>query len=112
MLMLEAVPADLAARIAREGHVPVVGFGSGPEVDGQILLAHDLLGLFNAFTGRFAKRYLNLSDDGRAAMTRFVVEVREGAFPGPEHYERLRPEVAKQIGGTSAPPARSGGSYT
>lgn len=53
MLMLEAVPADIAAVIAEKASVPVVGFGSGPHVDGQILLLHDLIGMFDAFTAKF-----------------------------------------------------------
>lgn len=104
MLMLEAVPADVAAIIAEQSSVPVIGFGSGPDVDGQILLVHDLIGMFEAFTGRFAKRYLNMSQAVTEAMARFKEDVAKGEFPESDYYftlpdaerEKLRTSLAGQ----------------
>jgi len=89
MLMLEAVPADVAAIIAERATVPVIGFGSGPYVNGQILLLHDMIGLFDAFTGRFSKRYLDMATAVTAAISQFAQDVKNGAFPAAEHYTEM-----------------------
>ena len=97
MLMLEAVPADLAAIITERAKIPVVGFGSGPHVDGQILLLHDMLGLIDAFTKKFAKRYVDLGTEITKAVTEFVREVESGAFPTPEQYSRMPRQVDEEL---------------
>jgi len=95
--MLEAVPADIAAIITEKCSVPVIGFGSGADVDGQILLVHDILGMFDAFTAKFSKQYVDLSGQALQAMTDFVHEVETGAFPAPEHYTTLPKEVGDEL---------------
>jgi 3-methyl-2-oxobutanoate hydroxymethyltransferase len=83
--VLEAVPVPVAARITESLTVPTIGIGAGPECDGQVLVYHDLLGLTEGRAPRFVKRYANLADEIRGALTTFADEVRNGAYPAPEH---------------------------
>lgn len=80
-LVLEKVPAALGAAIAAELAIPVIGIGAGPKVDGQILVTHDLLGLFTAFKPRFARRYLELADLIGKAVADYCRDVQSGDFP-------------------------------
>jgi 3-methyl-2-oxobutanoate hydroxymethyltransferase len=80
-LVLEKVPAALGAAIAAELTIPVIGIGAGPKVDGQILVTHDLLGLFTAFKPRFARRYLELANLVGKAVADYCADVQSGAFP-------------------------------
>jgi 3-methyl-2-oxobutanoate hydroxymethyltransferase len=84
-LVLEAVPAPVAARITAELRIPTIGIGAGPDCDGQVLVYHDLLGLTEGHLPRFVKRYANLSREIRDALETYAAEVRSGAFPGEEH---------------------------
>ena len=84
-LVLEAIPAPVAARITAELRIPTIGIGAGPECDGQVLVYHDLLGLTEGHLPRFVKRYANLSREIRDALEAYAAEVRSGAFPGEEH---------------------------
>ena len=84
-LVLEAIPAPVAARITAELSIPTLGIGAGPECDGQVLVYHDLLGLTEGHLPRFVKRYANLSREIRDALEAYAAEVRSGAFPGEEH---------------------------
>ncbi len=96
MLLLECIPSSLAARITAESPVPVIGIGAGPEVDGQILVLHDLIGISPSVTvghtPRFVKNYLKTAQAGsepggviEAAIADYVREVKSGAYPAPEH---------------------------
>jgi 3-methyl-2-oxobutanoate hydroxymethyltransferase len=84
-LVLEAVPAPVAARIGERLTIPTLGIGSGPDCDGQVLVLHDVLGLYEGSSPRFAKRYADLGTEIRDALERFAGEVRSGAFPTEEH---------------------------
>ncbi len=84
-LVLEAVPAPVAEAVTAAVAIPTIGIGAGPHCDGQVLVTHDLLGLFDRFTPKFVKRYAELGKAATAAMTAFRQEVESGAFPGPEH---------------------------
>jgi 3-methyl-2-oxobutanoate hydroxymethyltransferase len=84
-VVLEAIPAPVAARITRELAIPTIGIGAGPDCDGQVLVYHDLLGLTEGHLPRFVKRYASLSREIRDALEAYAAEVRSGAFPGPEH---------------------------
>ncbi len=84
-LVLEGVPASLAAEVSKSLRIPTIGIGAGVDCDGQVLVSYDLLGLFGEFTPKFVKRYANLGDAVREAVESYVREVREGAFPGGEH---------------------------
>ena len=94
MLVMEAMPDLLAARITEELKIPTIGIGAGKDCDGQVLVYHDLVGLFERFTPKFVKRYVNLSPMIREALLRYKKEVLEGTFPGPEHTFAMKPEEA------------------
>lgn len=94
-VVLEAIPAPVAARITRELGIPTIGIGAGPDCDGQVLVYHDLLGLTEGHLPRFVKRYASLSREIRDALEAYAAEVRSGAFPGPEHvYSMPEEELA------------------
>jgi 3-methyl-2-oxobutanoate hydroxymethyltransferase len=84
-IVLEAVPAPVAARITRELSIPTIGIGAGADCDGQVLVYHDLLGLSEGHLPRFVKRYANLSGEIRDALVAYATEVRSGAFPEEQH---------------------------
>jgi 3-methyl-2-oxobutanoate hydroxymethyltransferase len=84
-IVLEAVPAPVAARITETVTVPTIGIGAGPDCDGQVLVYHDLLGLSEGHLPRFVKRYANLSREIRDALEAYASEVRSGAFPSEEY---------------------------
>jgi 3-methyl-2-oxobutanoate hydroxymethyltransferase len=84
-LVLESVPAGLAGRVTAGVGIPTIGIGAGPECDGQVLVLHDMLGLFEEFRPRFVKRYADLAGAIEQAVGAFRHEVEEGTFPGPEH---------------------------
>ena len=104
MLVLEAVPADLAAMITSRVKVPVCGFGSGPHVDGQVLLLHDMIGMFDAFTKKFSKRYVEMGNEVTKAVREFVREVESGTFPSTEHYVEMSREVSEALERALGPP--------
>ncbi len=97
MVVMECIPDMLAARITKELNVPTIGIGAGKDCDGQVLVYHDLVGLFERFTPKFVKQYVNLSPQIRDALVQFKNEVESGAFPGPEHSFAMKPEEAKKI---------------
>ena len=84
-VVLEAVPAPVAAEITRRLTVPTIGIGAGPDCDGQVLVYHDLLGLTEGHLPRFVKRYASLSLEIREALEAYVHDVRTGAFPEEQH---------------------------
>ena len=84
-IVLEAVPAPVAARVTEALSVPTIGIGSGASCDGQVLVLHDLLGLYPGRSPRFVRRYAEVGDTIRAALERFAADVRDGAFPEDEH---------------------------
>jgi 3-methyl-2-oxobutanoate hydroxymethyltransferase len=84
-IVLESVPARLATHITGRLAVPTIGIGAGAGTTGQVLVLHDLLGLFDQFTPRFVKRYAELADAVRGAVEAYRDDVERGVFPGPEH---------------------------
>ncbi len=84
-IVLELVPAELAARITAAVTVPTIGIGAGAGCDGQVLVLPDLLGLNDRFAPKFLKRYAELATDVRGAVERFASDVRGGKYPGTEH---------------------------
>ena len=84
-IVLELIPAALARRVTDAVRVPTIGIGAGPGCDGQVLVLHDMLGLNEAFTPKFLKRYAELGAAVRQAATAYAEEVRTGRYPGPEH---------------------------
>lgn len=80
-LVLEKIPAELGARIASELKIPVIGIGAGNGVDGQVLVAHDMLGMTNEFSPRFLRRYANLYDTMHDSFAYYISDVKSGSFP-------------------------------
>ena len=84
-VLLEAVPAPIAKRVTERLNVPTIGIGAGVHCDGQVLVVHDMLGLFDRFTPKFAKRYINLSELMLKAFDSYREEVVKGTFPTDQH---------------------------
>jgi 3-methyl-2-oxobutanoate hydroxymethyltransferase len=84
-LVLEAVPAPVAAAITQSLAIPTIGIGAGAECDGQVLVWHDLLGMYQGQTPRFVKRYARLADEIGSALGEYVADVRSGTFPEERH---------------------------
>jgi 3-methyl-2-oxobutanoate hydroxymethyltransferase len=80
-IVLEKVPAKLAAQVAKEIQIPIIGIGAGNGVDGQVLVTHDMLGMNQEFSPRFLRRYLNLASDMDKAVKQYVTDVRSTDFP-------------------------------
>ena len=83
-LVLEKIPRELAARVAEELSIPVIGIGAGPDVDGQVLVLHDMLGITMDFSPRYLRRYLNLAESIEGAITSYCEDVRSKDFPNEE----------------------------
>ena len=84
-IVMELVPAPLAGVITERLTVPTIGIGAGPHCDGQVQVLHDIMGIYEDFTPRHAKRYLELGNLIKEALKRYVSEVEEGTFPAREH---------------------------
>lgn len=84
-LVLEAVPRKLGVLVSERLDIPTIGIGAGPGCDGQVLVWHDVVGLFERFTPRFVKRYAQLASEMEEAARAYVTEVREGEFPADKH---------------------------
>jgi 3-methyl-2-oxobutanoate hydroxymethyltransferase len=84
-LVLECVPSPVAGLVTKSLPIPTIGIGAGPDCDGQVLVFHDLLGLYEGFKPRFVKQYADLGSQAREALGRFTQEVRGGTFPDREH---------------------------
>ncbi len=84
-VVLEGIPMDLAAEITGTVSIPTIGIGAGPQCDGQILVLHDVLGLCESLSPKFAKKYANLWQDARSALESYAGEVRERSFPTVDH---------------------------
>ena len=83
-LVLECVPSELAAMITERISIPTIGIGAGPSCDGQVLVYHDVLGMYDGHTPKFVRRYANAAQDLQAALETFLGDVREGRFPDEE----------------------------
>ncbi|AEV32170.1 3-methyl-2-oxobutanoate hydroxymethyltransferase [Owenweeksia hongkongensis] len=80
-LVLEKIPAKLAAKVAKAISIPVIGIGAGGDVDGQVLVLHDMLGMTHEFHPRFLRRYLNLYEDINGAVQNYITDVKSSDFP-------------------------------
>ena len=95
-LLVEAVPPEVCKIIRDKLTIPVYGIGAGIEADGQLVIVSDMLGIFQAFTPKFVKRYANLGEMISTAFEAYVQDVKEERFPGPENtYSMLEGELAK-----------------
>lgn len=97
MIVLECIPDLVAARISDALTIPTIGIGAGPDCDGQVLVYHDLVGLFERFTPKMVKQYINLAPQIKEALMQYKQEVEQGTFPGPEHSFAMKAEEAEKI---------------
>ena len=97
MIVMECIPDVLARIITKQLNIPTVGIGAGKDCDGQVLVYHDILGLFEKFVPKFVKQYANLSIQIKEALKRFKEEVESGKFPTPEHAFHMDPEEAEKL---------------
>jgi 3-methyl-2-oxobutanoate hydroxymethyltransferase len=96
MILLEAVPPEVGKIIAERAQIPIIGIGAGPHVDGQCLIVHDMLGMFDAFTPKFVKKYASIGEQIVTALKNFTQDVTRGGFPAPEHcYKMPESELRK-----------------
>ena len=99
MIVMECIPDLLAARITRELRIPTIGIGAGKDCDGQVLVFHDLVGIFERFTPKFVKQYAKLAPEIKDALRLYKSEVEKGLFPAAEHSFAMNPQEAQKIGG-------------
>jgi 3-methyl-2-oxobutanoate hydroxymethyltransferase len=104
-LVLEAVPAPVARRITETLSIPTIGIGAGADCDGQVLVWHDLLGLYAGRAPRFVRQYANLAPEITAALERFVADVRSGAFPEEQHTYAIPDDELALFDSSSQPSA-------
>jgi 3-methyl-2-oxobutanoate hydroxymethyltransferase len=97
-LLVEAVSPEVTHLIHEHLRIPVYSIGAGPSVDGQLLIVSDLLGIFQAFTPKFVKKYAHLAEEMKRAFSEYCAEVRSGAFPGPEHVYNMVEGEADKLG--------------
>jgi 3-methyl-2-oxobutanoate hydroxymethyltransferase len=91
-VVLESIPTDLAGEVTGALRIPTIGIGAGPQCDGQVLVLHDMLGLFAEFQPRFVRRFLEGATQVEGAVTAYMEAVTRGEFPGPEHGFDAEPE--------------------
>ncbi|MBM3254937.1 MAG: 3-methyl-2-oxobutanoate hydroxymethyltransferase [Candidatus Omnitrophica bacterium] len=96
-IVLECVPDKIAKLITEKLKIPAIGIGAGINCDGQVLVIHDLLGLFERYTPKFVKRYANISVEISRAIQNYRDEVMEGKFPGPQHSFTIKEEELKKL---------------
>lgn len=85
LLVLEMIPASLGKQISQSLSIPTIGIGAGPDCDGQVLVLHDMLGIYPGRTPRFARNFLQGADSVQTALVNYVTAVKNGTFPAPEH---------------------------
>jgi 3-methyl-2-oxobutanoate hydroxymethyltransferase len=99
-LVLEAVPAALAAQVTSRLQVPTIGIGAGPDCDGQVLVVHDMLGLSARRVPKFVRQYASLGDIVKEAVRAYQADVKDGSFPAPEHcycYDKPKAEAQPSL---------------
>ena len=96
-IILEAVPAPLGQLVAEAVKVPVIGIGAGPNVDGQVLVTHDMVGLFDKFVPKFVKQYTQIRKTILEALKEYKEDVLAVTFPGPEHSFKMPDEALEQL---------------
>lgn len=96
-MILEAVPAPLGKLVAEAVSVPVIGIGAGVDVDGQVLVTHDMIGLFDKFVPKFVKQYTKIRPTILSALKAYKDDVKSATFPGPEHSFKMSNETLEQL---------------
>ena len=97
-IVLEGVPTEVAALVTAAVDVPIIGIGAGPDVDGQVLVYHDVLGIEDRIAPKFVRRYADLKAASVDAIAAYAADVRGGSFPGPAESYHLSAEVAETLG--------------
>lgn len=97
MLLVEAIPPELAGTLTKILKIPVLGIGAGGQIDGQVLICGDMLGYFEAFTPKFVKKYANVSKIIVDAIKEYIDDVRACKFPAPEHTYSVLPEEKEKF---------------
>ncbi len=101
MIVLECIPAQVAQMVSERLSIPTIGIGAGAPCDGQVLVFHDTLGLFERFVPKFVKQFEMLGTKAKDALGVYAAEVRTGAFPGPEHSFSMQETELRRIYGDS-----------
>jgi 3-methyl-2-oxobutanoate hydroxymethyltransferase len=96
-IVLEAVPHEVAQEITRRVSVPTIGIGAGPDTDGQVLVYHDILGLFDRFVPKFVKKFAQLRGESIEAVKHYIVEVGNGSFPAECNFSKMEAGELKQF---------------
>jgi 3-methyl-2-oxobutanoate hydroxymethyltransferase len=96
-LILEAIPSPVAKLITERVSIPTIGIGAGPDCDGQVLVIHDLIGLFDRFVPKFVKQYASVFGTIVEALENYRDEVRDGTFPGPEYGYGMSDEALQAL---------------
>ena len=97
-IVLEGVPTEVASMVSAAVDVPIIGIGAGPNVDGQVLVYHDVLGIEDRIAPKFVRRYADLKTASVQAIARYSEDVRSGAFPSEAESYHLSSEVAETLG--------------
>ena len=97
LVVFTAFETSEEVSVTKELSIPTIGIGAGKDCDGQVLVYHDVLGLFERFTPKFVKQYLNLAPMIKEAIIQYKKEVEEGQFPGPDHVFKMSQEEADKI---------------
>lgn len=97
MIVLECIPDQVASRITESLKIPTIGIGAGKYCDGQVLVYHDVVGLFERFIPKMVKQYVNLTPMIRDALIQYREEVEKGIFPGPEHSFVMKAEESDKL---------------
>jgi 3-methyl-2-oxobutanoate hydroxymethyltransferase len=92
-IVLECIPAELAEVITKAVSIPTIGIGAGKHCDGQVLVTHDMVGMFEKFTPSFVKQYVNLAPQIKEAVATYFEEVKNGSFPSEEHSFNMQLDV-------------------
>lgn len=96
-IVLECVPALLAEKITHSLAIPIIGIGAGAQCDGQVLVTHDLLGIYSGFSPKFVKKFANLHISVTEAILGYKTQVENGTFPGPEHSFPIDSEILERL---------------
>jgi 3-methyl-2-oxobutanoate hydroxymethyltransferase len=96
-VVLECIPAELAALVTRSVSIPTIGIGAGNACDGQVLVYLDMLGMLSDFSPKFVKHYAEIGTQMHEAFTQYIQEVREGVFPSPEHSFTVADDFLKKL---------------
>jgi 3-methyl-2-oxobutanoate hydroxymethyltransferase len=96
-IVFEAVPSELTASVMPRVEIPVIGIGAGPSTDGQVLVFHDLLGIYDGHAARFVKRYGNVREAMIRGVEEFAADVRGRRYPEPEHGYTMAPDEAARL---------------